>query len=222
MGSFSQVSVAYLNGLFKQKELIFKRMEFERGLGIVNDAFYLTLESNNGTAFIKINTNVRAISRGRVILRYHDLFLKSDGKRISKSEYRSQKEIEKTALFANLNLLNDHFVGRRIKAVTFSRFGDLRISLTDTDFIVSNDDLDISKRGRCLYEIVFIDFTEDFGIVLSERERTITVKKLKHSRFFLRMSGAAFVLLSESSDLLALLAGFTKRLCAQLFGLFAN
>lgn len=184
MGIISQINFSFLNTLFKEKEFRFNKLEFERELGIVDDAFYLTLETDGGPVVIKIVTNLRCVRHGRVVLRYHDLFINAAGKKISKSEYRSQKEIKKTALQTNLDLVNDLFSKKPVKAIAFSQYGDLRISLSNTEFIIANDNLDISKSGRRLYEVLFLNFVEPFGIIVSEHKRMAKVIKVTTCTLF--------------------------------------
>lgn len=171
MGNVRQVRYAQINSLFRQKDYAFKSLEFERGLGIVDDAFYLTLESDEGDVVIKVITNLRCVKNGKTLLRYHDLFIKKDGKEITKREFRSQLEIEKTALKDNLELVNRLFSSKHIGKISFSHYGDLKVSLPKVGSIIANDNLDVSKGGRRLYELLFLNRAEPFGVVVSEYKR---------------------------------------------------
>lgn len=171
------MSLSRLNDLFSKNDCRFKSLEFERGLGIVEDAFYLTVELGGQPIITKIVTNLRCIRKDNTMVRYSDLFLTTSGKKISKREFRSQRDIEKTALKANLDLFNNIFGDKFIRSFKFSPCGDFKVSFSSSEFIVANDDLDVSKRGRHLYEILFVDSIKPYVVVVSECGRTIKVSK---------------------------------------------
>ena len=68
-------------------------------------------------------------------------------------------------------MVNRLFSGKRIGKISFSPYGDLRVSLPKVGTIIANDNLDISKGGRRLYELLFLNRAEPFGVVVSEYKR---------------------------------------------------
>ena len=177
MGSIQQITTAYLNDIFNQKGYHFELLEFERGLGIVDDAFYLTLKSDDEFAIVKISTNLRCIKKGKVTLSYNDLFINTLGKKMSKKEYQSQREIEKSALQTSLKTINLFFHGKPVKMVDFSSYGDLKIKLLGGGLIIANDNLDYGKAKRQLYSILFLDKLEPFVITILECAKEIKIIK---------------------------------------------
>lgn len=179
----------YINGVLGKKEYRFKRLEFERGLGIVDDAFYLTFDSDSGAIVVKIITNLRLLKGGKTMVRYHDLFLKRDGKKISKKEYLSQRGIERTLLQTELDEANRLFFGERIERILFSAYGDMRVSLPNGASIIANDDLDVGKNGRRLYEILFLDTAKPFGVIASEHQKAIKITRKRKFTIFPEKDG---------------------------------
>ena len=189
MVNVRETNISRLNDLFSQKLFCFKRLEFERGLGIVDDAFYLTIESGSIVVVIKIFTYLRCIENGNTVARYCDLFLTTSGKRISKRSFRTQRDIEKTALQANLNLVNKLFNHKEIRSIKFSSYGDLRITFSASDFIVTNDNFDVRKQGRRLYEILFNDPAKPYAIIVSESGKVIKASKKTKLELFPESDG---------------------------------
>ena len=111
MGHLPQIKMTFLNDYLQKKSLRFDRLEFDRGLGIIEDAFFLTLKTDDNELeiVIGINTNLRCLRKGSVILRYMDLFLRHDGKKMTRREYRSQTDIEKSLLHGELCCINSVF-----------------------------------------------------------------------------------------------------------------
>ena len=186
MGSIQQIKIKELNSFLEEQDYKLVQIEFERGLGIVDDAFYFTIESESNTVIIKIITNLRCKKNGVVILRYHDLFLSSEGKQLSKRVYQSQKLIELTMLNRELELFNEHYHCERIKKIVFSRNGDLQIRIEKNGLIEAIDDLDISKNGRLLYSVLLIKkISNDLVLFnVSEKNKGIVVETTKDCEIY--------------------------------------
>ena len=167
-----------LNALFRKNEYQFQRLEFERGLGIVDDAFYLTLKSRDCIAVVKIVTNLRCVKRGKTLLRYNDLFLDKAGKEISKKEFRSQTGIEKTLLQTNLEYVNNAFSGKSINKISLSSYGDLKVTLSGGS-IIACDDVDVRKDGRHLIDVLLLENSDPCVIVVSDYRKSIRIAKTK-------------------------------------------
>jgi len=198
MGRLSQITTASLNDYLQKKPLRFDRLEFDRGLGIIEDAFFLTLKTDDNELeiVIGINTNLRCLRRGSVILRYMDLFLRHDGKKMTKREYRSQIDIEKSLLHDELNSINSILEGKYATKICFSSDGDFRISFGRYGSINAIDDLDIRQNKRRLYEIAFVGAAGPSGIIILEKGKQIIAIEAGKCELFPRKddSGLRFLL----------------------------
>lgn len=175
MGTISQINKEYL----KNHQFIFKRIEFERGLGIIDDAFFIEIESQNISLIIRITTNLRIVNKNEILLKYHDLFLTKDGNPISKRVYQSQKAIEKTLLGKEIDIVNKILSKEIITKIVFSELGDLEIILNNDIKVQAFDDLDIDSGQRDLYEILVIKNRnkEMFGIRITKSQKQIMVTR---------------------------------------------
>ena len=174
MESFSQITFQELNSIFKSEKVFFKRIDFERGLGIIDDYFIITFGNDKKTFAINIITNLRFINKDGVYLRYYDLFLKENCKKISKKEYLSQTRIGKTLLNREIIYLNKKLFNRLIKRVCFDKNGDLVISFNGSYFSCA-DDYDARENGRQLYEILFKEGNTNKGFKIFEKDNEICV-----------------------------------------------
>lgn len=116
-----KITFSLLNDILSRHKYYFHNLEFERGLGIIDDAFLLTLKSIDSSKVIalKIFTNLRCFYKGKVILRYHDLFLDQQMKKMTIKMYESQKEIEKSLLQLELDEINSYFANKIIHSISF-------------------------------------------------------------------------------------------------------
>jgi hypothetical protein len=118
------------------------------------------------------------VKRGKTLLRYNDLFLDKAGKEISKKEFRSQTGIEKTLLQTNLEYVNNAFSGKNINKISLSSYGDLKVTLSGGS-IIACDDVDVSKDGRHLIDVLLIENSDPCVIVVSDYRKSIRITKTK-------------------------------------------
>lgn len=182
MGSFSQITIAEINKIINSKKYVFNKIEFERGLGIIGDAFYITLNSSNSIMVIRSFVNTRVIKNGKIILRYHDLFLRPDWKPLTRKEYRKQNDIELSLLYSELNVFNTETINSVMRLLNIKKNGDLTVLLSRGIRIESINDLDLRKNKRKLFELVFLegDIAEAFKIV--ETKEGINIFKVNISK----------------------------------------
>lgn len=70
------------------------KINFVRGLGIINDRFELLFEGDNEKICIEIETNFRIRNKNEVLSSFNDLYLDKNRKEMSVKKYRSQTNIE--------------------------------------------------------------------------------------------------------------------------------
>ena len=78
------------------KNIKINKINFVRGLGIVEDRFELFFIGDNEEIIIEIETNFRIRNKEEVLLSFNDLYLDNNRKEMSVKKYRSQANIEKS------------------------------------------------------------------------------------------------------------------------------
>ena len=179
MGIVSQVNEVFLKAKQTGKPFYLENFEFERGLGIIEDAFLVTIKSEDCLVIFQIFTNLRFIKNNSILLRYQDLFLKKNWKPITKKEYRAQKEIESTLLSDRLELVNEKYIGKEVKSIKLTDYGDLYISFGSSGCIQAFDDLDVRNGCRELYELIVVKNNEMTGFSLQEKKGKLILKETK-------------------------------------------
>ncbi len=182
MGIVSQVNEIFLKKQQTGKSFYLERFEFERGLGIIEDAFLVTIKSEGCFVIFQIFTNLRFVRRNTILLRYEDLFLKPNWKPITKKEYRSQKEIENTMLSKEIELIEKKYKGKEIKSIRFTEFGDLHISFGNNGSIQAFDDLDIRIGCRELYELLVVENNDMEGFSIQEKRGKLILRETKECK----------------------------------------
>ena len=89
-------------------------IRFIRGLGIVPARFEIEIKDDDSNYIIEAEVNLRFIYNGKMIMCFEDLFLDEKFEEISIRKYRSQKNIEKTMLYTNIQKTNKKLVGKTI------------------------------------------------------------------------------------------------------------
>ena len=80
------------------KKMKITKVNFVRGLGIVEDRFELSFVGDNEEIKIEIETNFRIRNHSEILLSFNDLYLDYNRKEMSVKKYRSQINIEKSYL----------------------------------------------------------------------------------------------------------------------------
>lgn len=140
-----------LKDLLKKMKII--KINFVRGLGIVEDRFELFFDGNNEEIIIEIETNFRIRNQKEVLLSFNDLYLDSNRKEMSVKKYRSQVNIEKSYLHKQLELINATLVNAKPKSVTLKSYGDLYISFYRKGIVLEILN-DTHLEDACLYRII--------------------------------------------------------------------
>ena len=99
------------------KNMKIYKIDFVRGLGIVEDRFELSFIGNNEKIIIEIETNFRIRNKEEVLLSFNDLYLDNNRKEMSVKKYRSQANIEKSYLQRQLEFINSILVNAKPKSV---------------------------------------------------------------------------------------------------------
>lgn len=102
-----------------------------RGLGIIPARFELEILRENIIYIIETEINFRIIYKDSLLVCFDDLFLDNNYKEISLKKYRTQKDIENTLLYKNLNLAINNIANRKIKNVRIKKYGDVEIVLSN-------------------------------------------------------------------------------------------
>lgn len=134
------------------KNMKIYKIDFVRGLGIVEDRFELSFIGNNEEIIIEIETNFRIRNKGEVLLSFNDLFLDNNRKEMSVKKYRSQANIEKSYLHKQLKFINSILVNSKPKSVTLKSYGDLYISFYRKGIVLEILN-DTHLEDACLYRI---------------------------------------------------------------------
>ena len=87
------------------------KVNFVRGLGIVEDRFELLFVGDNEEIKIEIETNFRIRNHSEILLSFNDLYLDYNRKEMSVKKYRSQINIEKSYLYNQLEVVNAIILG---------------------------------------------------------------------------------------------------------------
>ena len=135
------------------KKMRITKINFVRGLGIVEDRFELSFEGDNREIIIEIETNFRIRNQSEVFLSFNDLYLDSNRKEMSVKKYRSQTNIEKTYLHKQLEFINKILVNAKPKSVTSKSYGDLYISFYRKGIVLEILN-DTHLENACLYRTI--------------------------------------------------------------------
>ncbi len=135
------------------KKMKISKINFVRGLGIVEDRFELSFEGDNEEIIIEIETNFRIRNQKEVLLSFNDLYLDNNRKGMSVKKYRSQANIEKSYLHKQLEFINSILVNAKPKSVTFKSYGDLYITFYRKGIVLEILN-DTHLEDACLYRIV--------------------------------------------------------------------
>lgn len=135
------------------KKMRINRIDFVRGLGIVEDRFELSFGKDNEKIIIEIETNFRVRNKEEVLLSFNDLYLDNNRKEMSIKKYRSQANIEKSYLNMQLEFINSILINAKPKSVAFKSYGDLYISFYRKGIVfeILND---THLEDACLYRII--------------------------------------------------------------------
>ena len=135
------------------KRMKINKIDFVRGLGIVEDRFELYFGKDNEKIIIEIETNFRVRNKEEVLLSFNDLYLDNNRKEMSVKKYRSQANIEKSYLNMQLEFINSILINAMPKSVAFKSYGDLYISFYRKGIVLEILN-DTHLEDACLYRII--------------------------------------------------------------------
>lgn len=135
------------------KNVKITKINFVRGLGIVEDRFELSFVGDNEEIIIEIETNFRIRNQKEVLLSFNDLYLDNNRKEMSVKKYRSQANIEKSYLHKQLELINAILENAKPKSVTSKSYGDLYITFYRKGIVLEILN-DTHLEDACLYRII--------------------------------------------------------------------
>lgn len=135
------------------KKMKISKINFVRGLRIVEDRFELSFLGDNEKIIIEIETNFRIRNQKEVLLNFNDLYLDTSRKKMSVKKYRSQANIEKSYLHKQLEFINSILVNAKPKSVNLKSYGDLYISFYRKGIVLEILN-DTHLEDACLYRIV--------------------------------------------------------------------
>lgn len=136
------------------KNMKINKINFVRGLGIVEDRFELFFIGNNEEIIIEIETNFRVRNKEEVLLSFNDLYLDNNRKEMSVKKYRSQANIEKSYLHKQLEFINSILINAKPKSVTLKSYGDLYITFYRKGIVLEILN-DTHLEDACLYRVIY-------------------------------------------------------------------
>ena len=136
------------------KNMKINKINFVRGLGIVEDRFELFFIGNNEEIIIEIETNFRVRNKEEVLLSFNDLYLDNNRKEMSVKKYRSQANIEKSYLHKQLEFINSIIINAKPKSVTLKSYGDLYITFYRKGIVLEILN-DTHLEDACFYRVIY-------------------------------------------------------------------
>ena len=158
------------------KNMKINKIDFVRGLGIVEDRFELSFIGNNEEIIIEIETNFRIRNKEEVLLSFNDLYLDNNRKEMSIKKYRSQANIEKSYLHKQLEFINSILVNAKLKNVNLKSYGDLYISFYRKGIVL--EILNDNAEDACLYRIIYKSDKINYAYEYCVRNNKLVFKNL--------------------------------------------
>ncbi|MCI6014772.1 MAG: hypothetical protein MRZ09_07280 [Coprobacillus sp.] len=138
--------------LLKKMKII--KVNFIRGLGIIENRFELLFEGDNEGVCIEIEINFRIRNQNEVLLSYNDLYLDINRKEMSVKKYRSQTDIEKSYLHKQLEVVNTMLFNAKPRNVYLKSYGDLYISFYRKGIVLEILN-DTHLENACLFRVIY-------------------------------------------------------------------
>lgn len=136
------------------KKMKIAKVDFVRGLGIVENRFELSFVGDNEEIKIEIETSFRIRNHSEILLSFNDLYLDHNRKEMSVKKYRSQTNIEKSYLYKQLEVVNRMLLNAKPKNINFKSYGDLYISFYRKGIVLEILN-DTHLEGACLYRLIY-------------------------------------------------------------------
>ncbi len=102
-----------------------------RGLGIIPTRLEIEVCYEKEYYIIEIEANFRILNRSNCLVCFDDLYLNSKYEELGPQKFRKQKGVEKTLIYFSINQNYKRIVGKRIKKIKMSSFGDVDLYLTN-------------------------------------------------------------------------------------------
>lgn len=128
----------------------FTKINFERGLGIIEPKFIISF--GNETLNLEIETNFRIRNSEEILLSFNDLYIDSKRKEMSIKKFRSQTTIEKSYLFQRINYINKILKNSKIYKIIVKEYGDIYLYFKNN--IVMEILNDTHLEGAILFRLI--------------------------------------------------------------------
>ncbi len=136
------------------KNMKLSKIDFIRGLGIIEHRFVLSFESNDEKMNIEIETNFRIRDKNKILLCFNDLYIDLKRKVMSIKKYRSQTNIEKSYLSKQLEMINCSLKGAKPKRIICKEYGDIIIAFSKKGIVFEIQN-DTHVEDAVLYRILY-------------------------------------------------------------------
>lgn len=140
-------------------------LRFVRGLQIVPARFEIDVDCNGNIYTLEAEVNFRVLYKNKMLVCFQDLFLEKNYTEMSIKKYRSQKNIEKTLLYNNIQTVMRKIINRRIRKVHFFPYGDVIVYISRQSQLHFINDT--HENDSCVFRIVskseFQTFEADGG-----------------------------------------------------------
>lgn len=161
------------------KNMKINKINFVRGLGIVEDRFELFFIGNNEEIIIEIETNFRVRNKEEVLLSFNDLYLDNNRKEMSVKKYRSQANIEKSYLHKQLEFINSIIINAKPKSVTLKSYGDLYITFYRKGIVLEILN-DTHLEDACLYRVIYKSEKVNYAYECCVQNNKLVYKNLNY------------------------------------------
>ena len=130
------------------------KMDFIRGLGIIEDRFVLSFKLEDEQIDFEIETNFRVRNKNEILLSFNDLYLDNNRKEIGIRKYRSQTTIEKTYLHEQIEKLNGILKNIKPSSIVTKSYGDVYILFRQKGIVLEILN-DTHLENACLYRLLY-------------------------------------------------------------------
>ncbi len=131
-----------------------------RGLGIIPTRFEIELCQNEEYHIIEVEANFRIIYNNNCLICFDDLYLKINYEEMSPQKYRKQKAIENTLLYSKIKQNYKKIIGKEVKNVNITYYGDVNIYLSNKLKIQIINDTHLNDS--CIVRIICKNSFEEF------------------------------------------------------------
>lgn len=159
------------------KNMVITKINFVRGLGIVENRFELLFLGDNEEIKIEIETNFRIRTNNELLLSFNDLYLDLNRKEMSVKKYRSQTNIEKSYLSQQLEVINTMLFNTKPKNIIIKPYGDFYISFYKKGIVIEILN-DTHLEDACLYRLIYKSDKINYAFECCVQNNKLVIRKL--------------------------------------------